>query len=93
MCDCILHTTVVLCFLSDKDNICSEDKFARDETLLPHPYNCKMFIGCTEGHRFGSEQYVSDHKDGKHVFDPIKRVSAWIWDVDCAWPPISKLTT
>ena len=93
MCDCILHTTVVFCFLSDEDNICSENKFGRDETLVPHPYDCKMFIGCTTDHRFGSEQNVSDRADGKHVFNPEKRTSDFIWNVPCAAPKPRKLTT
>ncbi|KAI0224310.1 hypothetical protein LSAT2_024675 [Lamellibrachia satsuma] len=36
----------------DKDNICSEDKFARDETLLPHPYNFVLLcvnVTCLNG--------------------------------------------
>ena len=93
MCMCILNPVVMLCFLSDKDNICGENQFERDETLVPHPYDCKMFIGCTRDHHFASEQYVSNSTDGKHVFNPEKMTSDFIWNVPCALPHPRKLTT
>ena len=75
---------MLLYFLSDKGTICGEAKFERDETLIPHPYDCTMFIGCTKAHTFSTEGYVDKHEDGQHVFNPVTRLSAWKSEITCA---------
>ncbi|KAI0240008.1 hypothetical protein LSAT2_009289 [Lamellibrachia satsuma] len=90
-CGCYRGEPIRNCAI-DKDNICSEDKFSRDENLLPHPYNCKKYIICRKDYHFGSDPYVWGYEDGKHVFNPDTRKSDYIWNVPCA-VPIRKLTT
>ena len=75
---------MLLYFHSDKGTICGENKFDRNENHIPHPYNCDMYIICTNDHTFSQEAYVYGHVDGKHVFNPVTRTSDWKKDVACA---------
>ena len=71
-------------FIADTTNICGVNKFARDENLLDHPYNCTKYIFCKLDHTFSHEADVDKYEDGKHVFYRAKQRSGWRYEVDCA---------
>ena len=67
----------------DKTKICTgqnTDPF----TLIPHPYDCKKYVNCSNNGGFNDESFVSDYEDGKHVFDPQTKGSTLGDSVPCA---------
>ena len=69
--------------VSDQANICN-GQYTKDYNLIPHPYNCKMFVNCTKDGTFVKESFVWSYEDGNHVFNPQTETSAYLSDVSCA---------